>query len=59
MEATNLLYRDPALYDLIQSDSTGAVMCQTLIETYRPDARTLLDFGCGTRPSHPSRVRDR
>ncbi|MFK0101630.1 class I SAM-dependent methyltransferase [Streptomyces sp. NPDC091040] len=48
MEATNLLYRDPALYDLIQSDSTGAGMCQTLIETYRPDARTLLDFGCGT-----------
>ncbi|MBT3076865.1 MULTISPECIES: trans-aconitate 2-methyltransferase [Streptomyces] len=48
MEATNLLYRDPALYDLIQSDSTGAGMCQTLIEMYRPDARTLLDFGCGT-----------
>ncbi|WP_239919868.1 MULTISPECIES: methyltransferase domain-containing protein [unclassified Streptomyces] len=48
VEATNLLYRDPALYDLIQSDSTGAGMCQTLIEMYRPDARTLLDFGCGT-----------
>ncbi|RAJ55896.1 methyltransferase family protein [Streptomyces sp. KhCrAH-43] len=48
VEATNLLYRNPALYDLIQSDSTGADMCQTLIETHRPDARTLLDFGCGT-----------
>ncbi|MEU2821987.1 class I SAM-dependent methyltransferase [Streptomyces bacillaris] len=48
MEATNLLYRDPALYDVIQSDSTGAGMCQTLIEMYWPDARTLVDFGCGT-----------
>jgi len=48
VEATNLLYRDPALYDLVQSDSTGAGMCQTLIELHRPDARTLVDFGCGT-----------
>ncbi len=48
VEATNLLYRDPALYDVIQSDSTGAGMCQTLIETHQPDARTLVDFGCGT-----------
>ncbi|WP_309238891.1 class I SAM-dependent methyltransferase [Streptomyces lunaelactis] len=48
MEATNLLYRDPALYDVIQSDSTSAEMCQTLIELHRPDARTLVDFGCGT-----------
>lgn len=23
-------------------------MCQTLIELHRPDARTLVDFGCGT-----------
>nr|WP_202418097.1 class I SAM-dependent methyltransferase [Streptomyces sp. YIM 132580] len=36
------------MYDVIQSDSTGAGMCQTLIETHQPDARTLVDFGCGT-----------
>ncbi|MEU9450650.1 class I SAM-dependent methyltransferase [Streptomyces sp. NPDC048277] len=48
MEATNLLYRDPELYDVVQSDSTSAGMCQALIESYRPDARTLVDFGCGT-----------
>ncbi|MFJ5838089.1 class I SAM-dependent methyltransferase [Streptomyces shenzhenensis] len=48
VEATNLLYRDPALYDMVQSDSTSAGMCQTLIELHRPDARTLVDFGCGT-----------
>ncbi|MEU6525813.1 class I SAM-dependent methyltransferase [Streptomyces sp. NPDC046924] len=48
VEASNLLYRDPALYDMVQSDSTSAGMCQTLIELHRPDARTLADFGCGT-----------
>ncbi|WP_369390359.1 trans-aconitate 2-methyltransferase [Streptomyces sp. CG1] len=48
VEATNLLYRDPALYDVVQTDSTGAGMCQTLIELHRPDAETLVDFGCGT-----------
>ncbi|MGW0949652.1 class I SAM-dependent methyltransferase [Streptomyces sp. NPDC002623] len=48
VEATNLLYRDPALYDVVQSDSTSAGMCQTLIELHRPDAQTLIDFGCGT-----------
>ncbi|MEU2429894.1 methyltransferase domain-containing protein [Streptomyces sp. NPDC007861] len=48
VEATNILYRDPALYDVVQSDSTSAGMCQTLIELHRPDARTLIDFGCGT-----------
>jgi SAM-dependent methyltransferase len=48
VKATNLLYRDPALYDVVQSDSTSAGMCQTLIESYRPHARTLVDFGCGT-----------
>ncbi|MGW2322395.1 class I SAM-dependent methyltransferase [Streptomyces sp. NPDC001680] len=48
VEATNLLYRDPALYDVVQSDSTGAGTCQTLIELHRPDAETLVDFGCGT-----------
>ncbi|MFJ9892532.1 hypothetical protein ACIQPR_04285 [Streptomyces sp. NPDC091280] len=48
VEATNLLYRDPALYDLVQADSAGAGMCQILIELHCPDARTLVDFGCGT-----------
>ncbi|MFB8139257.1 class I SAM-dependent methyltransferase [Streptomyces parvus] len=48
MEATNLLYRDPALYDVAQSESTSAAMCRALIERHRPDARTLVDFGCGT-----------
>lgn len=44
VEATNLLYRDPALYDVVQSDSTSAGMCQILIDLHRPDARTLVDF---------------
>ena len=49
MEATNLFYRDPALYDVVQSDSaTSAETCQGLIERHRPNAATLLDFGCGT-----------
>ncbi|WP_432196961.1 class I SAM-dependent methyltransferase [Streptomyces sp. bgisy027] len=48
VEAANLLYRDPALCDVVQSDSTSAGMCQTLIELHQPDARTLVDFGCGT-----------
>lgn len=48
MEATNLLYRDPALYDVVQADSTSAETCQDLIERHRPDAQTLVDFGCGT-----------
>ncbi|MFE9096192.1 class I SAM-dependent methyltransferase [Streptomyces sp. NPDC007264] len=48
VEATNLLYRDPELYDMVQSDSTGAGMCRTLVELHRPGARTLADFGCGT-----------
>ncbi len=48
MEATNLFYRDPALYDAIKSDSGSAERCQVLIERHRPDAATLVDFGCGT-----------
>ncbi|WP_262064524.1 class I SAM-dependent methyltransferase [Streptomyces sp. STR69] len=48
MEATNLLYRGPVLYDVVQSDSTSAGICQTLIESHKQDARTLVDFGCGT-----------
>ncbi|MGV9879533.1 class I SAM-dependent methyltransferase [Streptomyces sp. NPDC003006] len=48
MEATNLFYRDPALYDAVQADSDTAETCQTLIDQHRPDAATLVDFGCGT-----------
>ncbi|MFJ5302123.1 class I SAM-dependent methyltransferase [Streptomyces sp. NPDC088350] len=48
VEASNLLYRDPALYDAVQSDGASAGVCRTLIEAYRPDARTVVDFGCGT-----------
>ncbi|MFE1770521.1 class I SAM-dependent methyltransferase [Streptomyces sp. NPDC059008] len=48
MEATNVFYRDPALYDAVQADSGSAETCQALIERYRPDAAALVDFGCGT-----------
>ncbi|MFC5800882.1 class I SAM-dependent methyltransferase [Streptomyces formicae] len=48
VEATNLLYRDPELYDMVQSDSTSAATCLSLIEKHVPHATTLLDFGCGT-----------
>ncbi|MEU6539369.1 class I SAM-dependent methyltransferase [Streptomyces sp. NPDC047000] len=48
VEAVNILYRDPSLYDAVQSDSTAAAMCRRLIEAHHPDARTLIDFGCGT-----------
>jgi SAM-dependent methyltransferase len=48
MEATNLFYRDPALYDAIQSDSGSAETCQALIERHQPNVTTLVDFGCGT-----------
>ncbi|MFB8022439.1 class I SAM-dependent methyltransferase [Streptomyces rubiginosohelvolus] len=48
MEATNLFYRDPALYDLVQADSTSAAACRSLIERHAPEAASLIDFGCGT-----------
>lgn len=48
MEATNLFYRNPALYDAVQSDTGSAETCQALIERHHPDATTLVDFGCGT-----------
>ncbi|MFG2147496.1 class I SAM-dependent methyltransferase [Streptomyces sp. NPDC048696] len=48
VEETNLFYRDPALYDAVQADSSTAESCQALIEQHRPDAATLVDFGCGT-----------
>ncbi|KUL42131.1 class I SAM-dependent methyltransferase [Streptomyces regalis] len=48
LEASNLFYRDPAMYDDVQDDSDSASVCLGLIDRYCPDARTLLDFGCGT-----------
>ncbi|KOG90389.1 class I SAM-dependent methyltransferase [Streptomyces varsoviensis] len=48
MEASNLFYRDPALYDAVQEDNSAAATCQALIERHRPRAATLADFGCGT-----------
>ncbi|MEV2213868.1 class I SAM-dependent methyltransferase [Streptomyces sp. NPDC050997] len=48
LEESNLFYRDPALYDSVQSDSDSADVCRALIGRHSPDARTLLDFGCGT-----------
>ncbi|MFI1933100.1 class I SAM-dependent methyltransferase [Streptomyces sp. NPDC020330] len=48
MEATNLFYRDPALYDLVQADSFSAGTCWSLIERHAPEAASLIDFGCGT-----------
>jgi SAM-dependent methyltransferase len=48
LAASNLFYRDPALYDALQSDSDSTQICRTLIDRHSPDARTLLDFGCGT-----------
>ncbi|MGW0910955.1 class I SAM-dependent methyltransferase [Streptomyces sp. NPDC002784] len=48
LQASNLFYRDPALYDSVQADSDSTSICQALIDRYSPEARTLLDFGCGT-----------
>nr|WP_236070959.1 class I SAM-dependent methyltransferase [Streptomyces polyasparticus] len=48
MEGTNVFYRNPALYDAVQSDTGSAETCLELIERHRPDATTLVDFGCGT-----------
>ncbi|WP_432080433.1 class I SAM-dependent methyltransferase [Streptomyces sp. WAC 04229] len=48
LEASNLFYRDPALYDRVQSDSDSASTCRALVDRHYSDARTLLDLGCGT-----------
>ncbi|MFJ6076610.1 class I SAM-dependent methyltransferase [Streptomyces sp. NPDC093065] len=48
LEASNLFYRDPALYDRVQTGSDSASTCRALVDRHRPDARTLLDLGCGT-----------
>ena len=47
MEATNLVDREPVLYNLFQVDSNGAEAARALIKRSRPDARTLADFSCG------------
>ncbi|WKX70538.1 trans-aconitate 2-methyltransferase [Streptomyces sp. XD-27] len=48
MQETNIFYRNPAMYDEVQSDSGSAEVCQALIELHHPGASTLVDFGCGT-----------
>jgi SAM-dependent methyltransferase len=48
---SNLFYRQPALYDQVQADPDDAAtkLCEELVDSYGPDnARTLVDFGCGT-----------
>lgn len=48
---SNFLYREPALYDQVQgeADQGPAKLCASLIDRYGPsNARTLVDFGCGT-----------
>lgn len=50
LAATNLFYRRPDLYDQIQADPNHTVARQVdeAVAQHAPDARTLLDFGCGT-----------
>lgn len=48
---SNLLYREPALYDQVQADTDHepARLCVKAVDSYGPrNARTLVDFGCGT-----------
>jgi SAM-dependent methyltransferase len=48
---TNLFYRRPTLYDQVQADPDHSVakLCEGLMDAHGPrEARTLLDFGCGT-----------
>lgn len=51
LEASNLMYRRPELYDHARADPGGIVAryCTELIEVRGPGgARTILDVGCGT-----------
>jgi SAM-dependent methyltransferase len=50
LAASNLFYRRPDLYDQIQADpkNTVARRVEQVVAEHAPDARTLLDFGCGT-----------
>lgn len=47
LTAANLLYRDPALYDLMFG-SEHADLVRALVDAHAPTARTVIDFGCGT-----------
>jgi SAM-dependent methyltransferase len=44
----NLMYREPALYDELLADGSTTADLLALIKQHRPDARTVLDLGCGT-----------
>lgn len=50
LAASNLFYRRPELYDQVQADPkhTVARQVEQVVNEYNPQARTLLDFGCGT-----------
>ncbi|GAA5119040.1 class I SAM-dependent methyltransferase [Pseudonocardia adelaidensis] len=44
----NLMYREPALYDELLADEPTTADLLALIKQHHPDARTVLDLGCGT-----------
>jgi SAM-dependent methyltransferase len=50
LAASNLFYRRPDLYDQVQADPehTVARQVEAICREHAPQARTLLDFGCGT-----------
>jgi SAM-dependent methyltransferase len=50
LAASNLFYRRPDLYDQVQADPEHTVgrEVEQLVTQHSPQARTLLDFGCGT-----------
>lgn len=50
LAASNLFYRRPELYDQVQADPehTAARHVERIIAEHAPQARRLLDFGCGT-----------
>lgn len=50
LAAANVFYRQPAWYDQVQADPgyTVARQVERFVAEHAPQARTLLDFGCGT-----------
>lgn len=50
LAASNLFYRRPDLYDQVQADPehTVARQVEAICRDHASEARTLLDFGCGT-----------
>jgi SAM-dependent methyltransferase len=44
----NLMYREPALHDELLADESTPADLLALIKQHRPDAKTVLDLGCGT-----------